>query len=76
MLNGDATDLNPEVERINYDGTTNGRLEILTGTEIGVVMPQDILHRRKKGFGIPRYYLKDLDGGRPTQEHLLRSLFL
>jgi asparagine synthase (glutamine-hydrolysing) len=40
------------------------------------ILPQDILHRRKKGFGIPRYYLKDLDGGKPTQEHLLQSLFL
>jgi asparagine synthase (glutamine-hydrolysing) len=27
-------------------------------------------------FGIPRYYLKDLDGGKPVQEHLLQSLFL
>ena len=35
-----------------------------------------ILDRRKKGFGIPRYYLKDVSGGRPIQEHVLRSLFL
>ena len=40
------------------------------------ILPTGILHRRKKGFGIPRYYLKDLDGGKPTQEHLLQSLFL
>ncbi len=39
-------------------------------------LPAHILHRRKKGFGIPRYYLKDLDGGKPVQEHLLQSLFL
>ena len=40
------------------------------------ILPTGILHRRKKGFGIPRYYLKDLDKGRPVQEHLLQSLFL
>ncbi len=40
------------------------------------ILPHNILHRRKKGFGIPRYYLKDLDGGKPVQEHLLQSLFL
>jgi asparagine synthase (glutamine-hydrolysing) len=40
------------------------------------ILPQNILHRRKKGFGIPRYYLKDLDGGKSVQEHLLQSLFL
>lgn len=40
------------------------------------LLPAHILHRRKKGFGIPRYYLKDLDGGKPTQEHLLQTLFL
>ena len=40
------------------------------------ILPSNILHRRKKGFGIPRYYLKDLDGGKPVQEHLLQSLFL
>jgi asparagine synthase (glutamine-hydrolysing) len=40
------------------------------------ILPHNILHRRKKGFGIPRYYLKDLDGGKSVQEHLLQSLFL
>ncbi len=40
------------------------------------ILPGHILHRRKKGFGIPRYYLEDLDGGKPVQEHLLQSLFL
>jgi asparagine synthase (glutamine-hydrolysing) len=40
------------------------------------ILPSNILYRRKKGFGIPRYYLQDLDGGKPVQEHLLQSLFL
>jgi len=40
------------------------------------VLPDHILDRRKKGFGIPRYYLKDLSGGRVIQEHVLQSLFL
>ncbi len=40
------------------------------------ILPDHILDRRKKGFGIPRYYLKDVSGGRFIQEHVLRSLFL
>jgi len=40
------------------------------------ILPDGILDRRKKGFGIPRYYLKDVSGGRFIQEHVLRSLFL
>jgi asparagine synthase (glutamine-hydrolysing) len=40
------------------------------------ILPDGILDRRKKGFGIPRYYLKDVGGGRVIQEHVLRSLFL
>ena len=40
------------------------------------ILPDHILDRRKKGFGIPRYYLKDVGGGRLIQEHVLRSLFL
>lgn len=40
------------------------------------ILPDHILDRRKKGFGIPRYYLKDLAGGKAIQEHVLRSLFL
>jgi asparagine synthase (glutamine-hydrolysing) len=40
------------------------------------ILPDSILDRRKKGFGIPRYYLKDVSGGRVIQEHVLRSLFL
>jgi asparagine synthase (glutamine-hydrolysing) len=40
------------------------------------ILPDRILDRRKKGFGIPRYYLKDVDQGRAIQEHVLRTLFL
>lgn len=40
------------------------------------ILPDHILDRRKKGFGIPRYYLKDVGGGRFIQEHVLQSLFL
>ena len=40
------------------------------------ILPAHILDRRKKGFGIPRYYLKDVSGGRFIQEHVLRSLYL
>jgi asparagine synthase (glutamine-hydrolysing) len=39
------------------------------------ILPDHILDRRKKGFGIPRYYLKDVGGGRFIQEHILRTLF-
>jgi asparagine synthase (glutamine-hydrolysing) len=60
-------------ERIRYhDGELKGILKYAYKD----VLPEHILHRRKKGFGIPRYYLKDLDGGKPIQEHLLQSLFL
>lgn len=40
------------------------------------ILPDAILDRRKKGFGIPRYYLRDLVRGKPTQQHVLESLFL
>jgi asparagine synthase (glutamine-hydrolysing) len=40
------------------------------------ILPDHILDRRKKGFGIPRYYLKDFSGGRVIQEHVLQSFFL
>jgi asparagine synthase (glutamine-hydrolysing) len=39
-------------------------------------LPPEIVERRKKGFGVPRYYLGDLGHGIPFQEHLLRELFL
>lgn len=60
-------------ERVRYhDGELKGILKYAYKD----ILPTGILHRRKKGFGIPRYYLKDLDGGKPIQEHLLRSLFI
>lgn len=40
------------------------------------ILPQAILERRKKGFGIPRYYLGDVGHGKPFQEHVLQRLFL
>lgn len=40
------------------------------------ILPDEILDRRKKGFGIPRYYLGDLGGGRIIQENVLTKLYL
>jgi asparagine synthase (glutamine-hydrolysing) len=40
------------------------------------ILSDRILDRRKKGFGIPRYYMKDVSGGRVIQEHILQSLFM
>jgi asparagine synthetase B (glutamine-hydrolysing) len=40
------------------------------------ILPASIIERRKKGFGVPRYYLGDLGEGVPLQEHILRALFL
>ena len=40
------------------------------------ILPAEILARRKKGFGVPRYYLGDLGRGVPLPEHILRRLFL
>ena len=40
------------------------------------ILSDRILDRRKKGFGIPRYYFKDLNSGKVMQEHVLQSLFL
>jgi asparagine synthase (glutamine-hydrolysing) len=40
------------------------------------ILPDHILDRRKKGFGIPRYYFSDLGGGKVIQEHVLQSMFL
>jgi asparagine synthase (glutamine-hydrolysing) len=39
------------------------------------ILPPEILKRRKKGFGVPRYYLGDLGDGILLQEHVLRQLF-
>lgn len=59
-------------EHIRYhDGQLKGILKYAYKD----ILPHDILHRRKKGFGIPRYYLQDLDGGKSIQEHVLQSLF-
>jgi len=40
------------------------------------ILPRAIVERRKKGFGVPRYYLGDLGDGIPFQEHVLQRLFL
>lgn len=40
------------------------------------ILPDEILDRRKKGFGIPRHYLGNLSAGIPVQEHILQTLFL
>ena len=40
------------------------------------ILPDHILDRRKKGFGMPRHYLKDLAEGKRIQEHVLTSLYL
>ena len=40
------------------------------------IIPQRLLERRKKGFGMPRYYFGDLGSGVPLQEYLLRTFFL
>ena len=39
------------------------------------ILSDRILDRRKKGFGIPRDYLRDLEGGKVIQEVVLRRLF-
>ena len=40
------------------------------------ILPDSILDRRKKGFGIPRHYLGNLGDGIPVQEHILQTLFM
>ncbi len=60
-------------ESIRYH---DGQLKGLLKYAYRDLLPTDILHRRKKGFGIPRYYLRDLDSGLFIQDHLLRSLYL
>ena len=40
------------------------------------ILPDHILDRRKKGFGMPRHYLKDVAEGKRIQEHVLTSLYL
>jgi len=60
-------------EELRYHG---GELKGLLRHAYRGILPDHILDRRKKGFGIPRYYFKDLDGGKAIQEHVLQSLFL
>jgi asparagine synthase (glutamine-hydrolysing) len=39
------------------------------------ILPDHILDRRKRGFGIPSSYLRDVAGGIPIQQHILRKQF-
>ena len=60
-------------EDIRYHG---GELKGLLRHAYRGILPDHILDRRKKGFGIPRYYFSDLGGGKIIQEHVLQSMFL
>jgi asparagine synthase (glutamine-hydrolysing) len=60
-------------EELRYHG---GELKGLLKHAYRGILPDSILFRRKKGFGIPRHYLKDVGGGKLIQEHILQSLFL
>jgi asparagine synthase (glutamine-hydrolysing) len=60
-------------ENIRYHG---GELKGLLRHAYRGILPDHILDRRKKGFGIPRYYFSDLGGGKIIQEHVLQSMFL
>lgn len=60
-------------EEIRY---WNGQPKGLLRRAYRGTLPDSILDRRKKGFGIPRYYLRDLSGGKVIQEHVLQRLFL
>jgi asparagine synthase (glutamine-hydrolysing) len=60
-------------EEIRY---WNGQPKGLLRRAYRGILPDGILDRRKKGFGIPRYYLRDLSGGKVIQEHVLQRLFL
>jgi asparagine synthase (glutamine-hydrolysing) len=60
-------------ENLRYHG---GQTKGLLRHAYRGILPDGILDRRKKGFGIPRYYLKDIGGGRVIQEHVLNSAFL
>lgn len=59
-------------ENVRYYG---GELKGLLRHAYRGILSDRILDRRKKGFGIPRYYLRDLDGNRVIQEIVLRRLF-
>lgn len=60
-------------EEIRYH---NGELKGLLRHAYRGILPDHILDRRKKGFGIPRNYLGDLGGGKIIQENILRELYL
>ncbi len=60
-------------EEIRYHG--DGLKGMLRHAYRGVI-PDRILDRRKKGFGIPRHYLKDFSGGKYIQEYMLEDLYL
>jgi asparagine synthase (glutamine-hydrolysing) len=53
----------------------NGELKGLLRHAYRDILPNEILDRRKKGFGIPRYYLRDLVDDLPIQEHILKTFF-
>ena len=53
----------------------NGELKGLLRHAYRTILPDSILDRRKKGFGIPRHYLRDLTQDIPIQELVLTSLF-
>ena len=60
-------------ESVRYAG---GELKGILKRAFSDLLPRDILDRRKKGFGIPRHYLRDRAAGRPIQAHVLDSLYL
>jgi asparagine synthase (glutamine-hydrolysing) len=60
----------PEALRL-YQGQAKGLLR----HAYREILPAGIIDRRKKGFGVPRYYLGDVGDGIPLQEHVLRQLF-
>lgn len=53
----------------------DGELKGLLRRAYRGVLSDRVLDRRKKGFGIPRYYLKGVDGGMPFQELVLTRLY-
>ena len=59
-------------EEIRYYG---GELKGMFRHAYRGILPDHILDRRKKGFGMPRYYLKDLGEGKLIQEHILTNLY-
>jgi asparagine synthase (glutamine-hydrolysing) len=60
-------------ENIRYH---NGELKGMLRHAYRGILPDHILDRRKKGFGIPRHYLGNLGGGKIIQENVLQQLFL